>query len=279
MKVHRNWAYTIEEIRREFNSRGYTLLENKYKNSATKMRYRCEKHPDKELYICFRDLKHGGRGCVYCAGLNKPSFEEVKQRFDELGLDLLEKEYKNQRTKMRYRCRKHPETIKYAIYKTIKKGHGCKECGYEIASKKNSGSRNWNWNGGITELRDYLRKTIDEWKYNSLKAHEFRCAISNEKAQDLQVHHLTPFHAIRDEVLNELGLPIYENIGDYEESELSRIVEMVQKRHREELGVPLRYHIHRLFHSEYGNNATPEDFEEFKLRYNSGEFDEKEAIA
>ena len=278
MKVHRNWAYTIEEVCEEFELRGYTLLESEYKNSATKMRYRCEKHPDKELFIRFRDLKHGGKGCVYCAGLNKPNFEEVRQRFDELGLILLEKEYKNQRTKMRYRCQKHPELIQSAIYKTIKKGHGCKKCGYEKASKKNSGDGNWNWNGGVSELRDFLRKTVDEWKFDSLKAHDFKCVITDEKAQDLQVHHLTPFHVIRDEALNELGLSVYENIGDYTEFELNRIVDLVHLKHKEELGVPLRYHIHRLFHSEYGNSATSEDFEEFKQRYHSGEFDEKEAI-
>src|SRR5699024_11886115 len=72
------------------------------------MRYRCHKHPDKELYITFSDLNNGNKGCVYCAGLNKPTMEEVRENFNKLGLILLEDSYKNQRTKMRYICRKHP---------------------------------------------------------------------------------------------------------------------------------------------------------------------------
>lgn len=279
MKVHRNWAYTIDEVREEFSRRGYNLLEKEYKNSTTRLRYECPKHPDKELYIKFSDLKNGGKGCVYCAGLNKPEYEEVKEKFDDLGLDLLEKEYKNQVTKMRYRCRKHPDSVQEAIYKTIKKGHGCKKCGYEKASKTNSGSGNWNWGGGVSELRNYLRKTIDDWKFETLKAYEFKCAVTGEKAQDLQVHHLTPFYIIRDEALRELNLPVYERIGDYSEEELGSLVDLIKRKHDEELGVPLRYSIHRLFHSEYGNTTTAEDFEEFKTRYHNGEFNESEAIA
>lgn len=279
MGVHRNWAYTLEEVQEVFRERGYVLLEDEYVNSITKLRYQCNKHPDKDLSITFSDLNNGGKGCVYCAGLNKPDFQEVKSKFESLGLELLETEYKNQRTKMRYRCRKHPETVQEAIYKTIKKGHGCKKCGYERASKSNSGSGNWNWGGGVSELKHYLRKTIDGWKFESLKAHDFKCAVTGEKAQDLQVHHLTPFYIIRDEALRELNLPVYERIGDYSVEELDSLVDLIKRKHDEELGVPLRYRIHRLFHSEYGNTTNAKDFEEFKTRYHNGEFNESEEIA
>lgn len=279
MDVHRNWAYTIEEVQEEFKRRGYVLLEDKYVNSTKRLKYRCNKHPDKNLKISFSDLKNGGKGCVYCAGLNKPDFQEVKNNFDKLGLDLLETEYKNQRTKMRYRCRKHDDHIQSAIYKTIKKGHGCRKCGYEKASETNRGSDHWNWNGGVSEIKHYLRKTIDDWKFKSLEAYDFKCAITGEKAKDLQVHHLTPFYIIRDEALEELSLPVYEKIGNYSEKELSDLVESIRRKHDEELGVPLRYDIHRLFHSEYGNKTNAKDFEEFKSRYLSGEIGEKEAKA
>lgn len=277
-KVHRNWRYTIEEVRNVFETRGYTLLEKDYKNSDQKLAYKCGKHPDKKLSITFSDLKNGGRGCVYCAGLNKPTIDEVRSGFKELGLTLLDTEYKNQLTKMKYRCNKHSNVIQETIYKTIKKGHGCRLCGREKAVKKLSGKGNGSWNGGISEIKYYLRKQINDWKFESLKNNDFRCDITGERGQDLQVHHLTPFHIIRDEVLAELNIPVYETIGEYSEKELSLLVEGVQRRHENELGVPLRYGIHRLFHREYGNDATKEDYEEFRERYKIGEFDEEEAV-
>lgn len=270
--------YTIEEVRDFFKSKGYELLEPDYINSLTPMRYRCNKHPDRDLKIAFSELKSRGKGCVYCAGLNKPEFAEVKSNFDKLGLELIETEYINQMTKMRYRCRRHPDIEQSAIYKTIKKGHGCSLCGREKAAKKIQGSGNWNWNGGISEIKHYLRKAIDEWKFNSLKVYDFKCAITGEKAQDLQVHHLTPFHVIRDEVMAELGVTVRETIGEYSRAELDALEDGIKKRHDGELGVPLRYHIHRLFHRVYGNNATKEDFLEFKERYHRGEFSDEEAI-
>lgn len=278
IKKHRNNKYTYEEVYETFAKRGYTLLDKEYKNISTRMRYRCHKHPDKELYITFSDLNNGNKGCVYCAGLNKPTMEEVRENFNKLGLILLEDSYKNQRTKMRYICRKHPNEIQSKIYKTIKRGIGCRLCGYESASKKNSGKGNWNWGGGVSEIKHYLRKQIDEWKFESLEKYGFKCAITGEKADDLQVHHLTPFYVIRDEVMDDLGIEVRETIGEYSDEELSLLVAGIKRRHDEEKGVPLRYHIHRLFHSEYGNTTTAEDFAEFKRRYQSGEFDEIEAV-
>ena len=277
-KVHRNWAYTLEEVTAAFEARGYTLLTKDYKNSLQRLPYSCSKHPDKELYITFSELNNDGRGCVYCAGLNKPTYDEVVRTYRSLGLTLIESEYRNQRTKMRYICDKHDDVIQESIYKTVKKGHGCRLCGYESASAKNSGENNWNWGGGISELKHYLRKQINDWKFESLKAYDFKCAITGEKASDLQVHHLTPFYVIRDEVMDEYGLDVRETTGDYTDEELMQLVEGIQRRHADELGVPLRYHIHRLFHSEYGNTATATDFTEFAERFRLGDFDAKQAI-
>lgn len=274
MKGKQKVKFALDEVRGFFEVRGYRLLETDYINATTKMRYECPNHKDKETYISVNDLKNNGRGCVYCAGLNKPTFDEVKERFNSMGYYLLETEYKNQSTKMRYKCRKHPEITQFAIYKTIKKGHGCKLCGRDSAAKSISGSNNWNWGGGVSELKHYLRKQIDDWKFKSLERHNFKCVVTGEKAQDLQVHHLIPFYIIRDEVLSELKIPIYETIGEYTDEQLSTLVAGMKRKHDEQLGVPLRYHIHRLFHHTYGNNATEADFIEFKTRYNLGEFAE-----
>lgn len=272
MKGKQRVKFTIEEVSQFFADRGYKLLSETYGGATTKLRYECPNHPDKELYITFNDLKNNGRGCVYCAGLNKPSIEEVREAFDAIGCELLTDVYVNNRTKMPYRCKKHNDVVQHTIYKTARKGHGCQLCGREKTAQSNSGENNWNWGGGVSEIKHYLRKQIGEWKMQSLKATNYRCDITGEKASDLQIHHLTPFAKLRDEVFTELGLPIKEHINNYSDVELTLIVERIKERHSRELGIPLRYGIHRLFHSVYGNSATAQQYYEFKTRYLSGEF-------
>ena len=278
MKGVQKVRFTLEEVQGFFNDRGYKLLDLNYEHSMQRMQYECPKHRDKETYITVNDLKNSGRGCVYCAGLNKPDFTDVIDTFDKLGLDVLETEYKNQRTKMQYRCRKHPDVIQSAIYKTIKKGHGCKLCGYEQTAISNTGEGNWNWNGGLSEIGQYLRKNIGDWKQKSLAYHDYRCVITGEKASDLEVHHVTPFNVIRDEVFAELNIPIYETIGEYTFEQLTALAEGVRHKHDAELGVPIRYHLHRQFHSLYGFKTAEADLLEFKTRYRLGELDEEMAV-
>lgn len=280
MKGKQRVKFTLEEVSQFFKDRGYTLLSESYEGATFKLRYECPSHKDKELYITLNDLKNNGRGCVYCAGLNKPTINEVEEAFNELGLELLTDVYVNNRTKMPYRCQKHNDSVQYAIYKTIKKGHGCQLCGREKAGTQIRGENNWNWGGGVSEIKHYLRKQLNDWKMSSLKATNFRCDITGEKASDLQIHHLTPFANIRDEVFAKLDIPIKNQISEYSDAELTLITEGIKKRHTKELGVPLRYEIHRLFHSIYGNSNTPEQYYEFKERYMRGEFaeiNEKEA--
>lgn len=124
---------------------------------------------------------------------------------------------------------------------------------------------NGNWNGGITRLTEYLRHNLDQWKQDSFKLYNYRCAISGTK-KDLIVHHLYNFSNIVRETMEEINLPIYETVAEYTPEELLLIIETCQKKHNKYgLGVVLCEEIHKEFHSEYGlKNNTPEQFEEFK---------------
>lgn len=61
----------------------------------------------------------------------KYTIEEAKEKFAELGLILLEKEYLGNKTKMRAKCSKHPDKILWLKMNDISSGHGCKYCGIE----------------------------------------------------------------------------------------------------------------------------------------------------
>jgi len=56
---------SYEYIKEQFNNVGYTLLGDEYINSKIKLRYKCEKHPDKELSITWSNFQQGYR-CQYC---------------------------------------------------------------------------------------------------------------------------------------------------------------------------------------------------------------------
>jgi hypothetical protein len=77
------------------------------------------------------------------------------------------------------------------------------------------------------------------------------------------------------ETINELKYKINNNISEYSENELNSITDMFLKVHQKYgLGVPIKEKLHKLYHFNYGNDNTPEQFEEFKIRLKSGEFND-----
>lgn len=65
-KVNDALKYTFEDVKRDFEAKGYELLETKYVDCHTKMAYICPKHRDRGVqYIRYYALRQG-RGCKYC---------------------------------------------------------------------------------------------------------------------------------------------------------------------------------------------------------------------
>ncbi len=64
----------------------------------------------------------------------KFTFEYVYKYFKEQGCELLEEEYINSGTKMKYRC--NCGNVRKITFASFKKGHRCKECGI-VKSAKN----------------------------------------------------------------------------------------------------------------------------------------------
>lgn len=268
---------TIELLKNQFLERGYILLESKFINSHTKMRYKCKKHPEKIREITLINFKQG-KGCIDCANekrklKTKEKYFDIKNKFIDKNYSLLTtyEEYENTRQKLKYICNKHSDFgVQFVTYHSfLKTKHNCKKC----ISENYRGDHFSIWKGGTEALYDHLRKKLDGWKKESMESCGYRCVITGGYFD--VIHHLYSFNKIVSETLDILGLEFRGKISKYSTEELIAIENLCLDLHKKYgLGVCLSKKIHDLYHKIYGKyDNTPEQFEEFKERYKNGEFD------
>ena len=131
-KISNSLSLDYNFVKSEFEKREYILLEDTYINAKTKMKYKCKKHIDEIQSISYDNLSHG-HGCKYCAEeylakLKTLDYDFVKSEFEKAGYILLEKEYINAKTKMKYVCPRHPKEDTRMTYEDLKQGQRCKYC-------------------------------------------------------------------------------------------------------------------------------------------------------
>lgn len=138
------------------------------------------------------------------------------------------------------------------------------------------------WKGGVTGINEYLRKTSHDWRDDKMTEANYRCWITGETAPRLNVHHAYPWHKLRDEAMQAVGIYGYENVGDCPPELIEECYELLVDKHRTLPGYVIDQRLHVLFHQVYGNDVTDADIHEFKERYLRGEFNvlstQKEAV-
>ncbi len=138
----------INDLKKEFTKRGYTLLSTKYKDVNSKIKYICPNgHRHKMQIIAFRR----GNNCPTCAieiikkKLRKP-INEIVLSFQKEGYALLTptSEYKNANQKLKVQCpRGHIYHVRWRMWNS---GRRCRNCFIE----DNVGSNHYSWRGGIS---------------------------------------------------------------------------------------------------------------------------------
>ncbi len=116
---------TFKEVKQYFEDHDCELLETEYINSGTPMKYIC-KCKNKKCKITFYRFKKGER-CMECSGNKKYTYEEVKKYFKDHDCKLLEKEYVNSKTKMKYECKCGNKECKIT-FSNFKRGQRCRKC-------------------------------------------------------------------------------------------------------------------------------------------------------
>jgi len=165
--------HTREIARAKFLGKNLELLEEEYKNNKTPMRYRClKKGCNYEGKKSLHNLL-SGCGCPKCSEKKKYTKKEVISFFSARNLELLEKEYKNNSTPMKYRCKIDGYLGKIRLNDLLS-GKGCCKCGHKKATEK---TRKYN----TKEIKEkFLEKNLEwlekEYKNNRTKM-KYRCKI------------------------------------------------------------------------------------------------------
>lgn len=138
---------TKTEIKREVESLGFKFVSTNFVNKEHVVKVICKCELEREVKLKNIRLSEG---CLNCRNKNFAfKFQEVFKYFEEQGCKLLEKEYKNARTKLRYVCNCGEESS--IVFDSFKRGNRCKRCGNE----KNSGKNNPRWIED-REKKDYI---------------------------------------------------------------------------------------------------------------------------
>ena len=271
----KNWnafMKTMDFVKGFFTEMHCKLLSPTFNNDKDKLNFICS--CGKEDTITFGAFKRGLR-CKTCSN-NKSSrnlpytIEFIDYYFTYLDMKLLSNIYVNSQTELKYVCT--CGNVAFTNFARITMGHRCEKC----AISRRSGEKNHMYDEGQTPLVIHLRDRIGQWKRDSMKLSNYKCTITG-KSFDV-VHHLYGFNLILKETMNILNLKYYDEIDRYTKEELINIEKICFELHyKNGLGVCLVVPIHKLFHSRdlYGiGDNTPEEFEEFKVRLKSGEFND-----
>lgn len=199
------------------------------------------------------------------------SIESVRDMFvkNNFTPKFKDEDYRNGQDKLKCICNNHPNILQYKTYDGFVDGDGCFYCYFE----RNRGENHPNWKGGITNLNYYLRNKLKPW-LNASKKRSNVCFVTGEVGN--VYHHIYPFRDILSETLESLKYDNreYYQISDFTTKELNAIKDKCLELHfKYGLGVCLKEEIHNLFHHIYGfEDLSMHELEEFKERYNKGEF-------
>jgi hypothetical protein len=116
-------AKKLEKIRREFDNIDYKLISTKYITQANKLDYECNK--GHITNISYDNFKKGGK-CNKCSKRPQINYEYVKQKFKEVGYELLSTEYVRAIAKLDYKCDKGHVT--QISYNDLQQGTRCNKC-------------------------------------------------------------------------------------------------------------------------------------------------------
>lgn len=169
--------FTIDDIRKQFDDRGYTLVSDKYTNQKQNMEFICNKHKEEGIQnIIYRNFKYKNCGCHFCAKekfnqIHRIDREEAKRLTGLKGLEFVDITYGEDHNKhsaiIKFICPRHRYVgIQQTTLGQMKKGlFGCNYCNFVLDT--------YTMKERMTE-RDIPFELVGEFKGNDIRT-EFLC--------------------------------------------------------------------------------------------------------
>lgn len=158
MNCSGNKKYTFDFVKNFFEDNKCELLDTKYINIDNPLKYKCI--CNNISTISFYSFKNGVR-CMKCANNERFSYVYVYNFFKDKNCTLLNTEYINNSTKMKYICK--CGNISETTFAVFKKGHLCKNCGYIKQENNAKTYKNYTMpSGKIIRIQGYENLALDE---------------------------------------------------------------------------------------------------------------------
>jgi len=169
--------YNYEDVKKYYESFGYTYLSKKYTNNSTKELVQCPK--GHQYVMSFNSFQQGHR-CPDCVGNKKLEYEDVKKYFKERGYSYLSLTYTNNKKKELVQCPKgHQYEVCFSDFKNG--GNRCPKC---AGNKKYTIEDVRKCYEGFGYL--YLSKKYENTRTKELvqcpKGHQYEVSFGNFKA-------------------------------------------------------------------------------------------------
>lgn len=175
-KAQRFNVQNLETLREEFKSKGAVLLNEGTINTHTILRFLCS-NCGSEHSVKFGDYRRDRNPklvCVNCSKHPKITIETVKKEFEEQGLTLLSKEYKNIEYPLNYICPECGQAAKitYNYFRQERSSYLCSKC--YIHAKPT-----------IKELRKYFKdrgaELVSDTYVDASSPLYFKCSLCGEE--------------------------------------------------------------------------------------------------
>ena len=119
----------------------------------------------------------------------------------------------------------------------------------------------------FNDIKVYLNAATKPWRDAIYKRQNNRCRISNQY-RSVDVHHVTKsFRDIMGETFAATGIKYRPYTYEYTQAELNLLSATILALHQDVRGVLVARRFHTLYHKQYGNCCTAENWKEFKSQF------------
>lgn len=119
----------------------------------------------------------------------------------------------------------------------------------------------------FNSIREFIKLAIKPWKQKIIKQCHEKCVISGNW-RGCDVHHVSrSFDSIFRETFEVTGIPFRKQTYEYTEAELTQLQITCLALHSDVTGILVSSRLHILYHQQYGNEVTIDNWKEFKSNW------------